>query len=67
VDHNSLTADGLRNLIALRQGKHASIPASVKPVILQREYTSLSRLNPHREIVPATLGSFQGSPGEIAG
>jgi hypothetical protein len=39
VDHNSLTTAGLRNLIALRQGKHASIPASVKPVIIQREYT----------------------------
>jgi hypothetical protein len=39
VDHKALTTAGLRNLIALRQGKHPTIPASVKPVIIQRKYT----------------------------
>jgi hypothetical protein len=39
VDHSSLTTAGLRNLIDLRRGKHASIPATIKPVIIQREYT----------------------------
>ncbi len=38
VDQNLLTTGALRDLVALRQGKHWAIPATVQPVIIQREH-----------------------------